>query len=71
MSIAVLGTIEILAFFGGVLAFCWYQLYSLRKLREAEAQERERAEKGLPPDPAKAGKKDRGDIFWDTLAKKR
>lgn len=63
MSTMAYGIIEIVLFFGGILAFCLYQLHCLRKSRENG---------GTDDDPAVAPNKKSGeDIFWDTLAKKR
>ncbi|MEM6973101.1 MAG: hypothetical protein AAF577_09875 [Pseudomonadota bacterium] len=69
MSTAAYGVIEILMFFGGILAFCWYQLHSIKKLRREDQEARNRGE---DPVAARAEKPRSGeDIFWDTLAKKR
>ena len=66
MSTAAVGLIEIIAFFGGILAFAWWQVRSLKRSR---GEEQRRKEEGLPePEP---GPRTRGDIFWDTVTKPR
>ncbi|MGF1552699.1 MAG: hypothetical protein ACFBWO_09390 [Paracoccaceae bacterium] len=71
MSTAMYGVIEILMFFGGILGFCWYQLHSLRRSRERDAELRAR---GIDPADAERGRNEkpsREDVFWNTVAKPR
>lgn len=53
MELGTLMLIEFFAFFGGILAFGFHQLYSLRRLDRLDREKRAAAEAaGLPAEPA-------------------
>ena len=68
MDMKIYGAIEFIVFFGGVLAFC---LWQLRIVRRSIAEDAERKAKGEEAPAATPGKKSAEDVFWDTVTKPR
>lgn len=70
MSTEVYGLIEIVAFFGGVMAFGIWQLRSLKKTRAEDAEKAERAARGeAEPDPDPDAKPTKEDVFWREMTR--
>ncbi|MCL5775733.1 hypothetical protein M1105_01810 [Limibaculum sp. FT325] len=65
MDATIYGLIEIVVFFGGILAFCLWQLRVVRR-SIAEDKARNQADGGQPAPPARRSAED---VFWDTVAR--
>ena len=65
MDMKTYGLIEFVVFFGGVMAFC---LWQIRIVRRSIAEDKARKERCEEP-PRREGKRSAEDVFWDTVTR--